>query len=199
MPVDFQPVTGCSFLYALNEKKTISMHLTHQLELFPDHKVTQVLFKDVKNAAELRQNAVSGKISAALIKPAMVVNGFQVLVAANRAVSLQKTGKMKTRSLYSEIIFSLSPTNNISEAFKRFGISDGDDSVLVVLVHGGDEPQLLSDIKTMVDGEQVPVEDISLLTDQERIKKLYKVTPQEEKCGTLLDAVVCRMAIKDAL
>lgn len=60
----------------------------------------------------------------------------------------------------------------ISEAFKRFGISDGDDSVLVVLVHGGDEPQLLSDIKTMVDGEQVPVEDISLLTDQERIKKV---------------------------
>lgn len=72
MPVDFQPVTGCSFLYALNEEKTISMHLTHQLELFPDHRVTQVLFKDVKNAAELRQNAVSGKISAALIKPAMV-------------------------------------------------------------------------------------------------------------------------------
>lgn len=48
------------------------MHLTHQLELFPDHRVTQVLFKDVKNAAELRQNAVAGKINAALIKPTMV-------------------------------------------------------------------------------------------------------------------------------
>lgn len=48
------------------------MHLTHQLELFPDHRVTQVLFKDVTNAAELRQNAVAGKINAALIKPAMV-------------------------------------------------------------------------------------------------------------------------------
>lgn len=60
------------FLYALNERKTNSMHLTHQLDLFPDHRVTQVLFKDVKNAAELRQNAVAGKISAALIKPTMV-------------------------------------------------------------------------------------------------------------------------------
>lgn len=61
----------------------------------------------------------------------------------------------------------------ISEAFKRFGISDGDDSVLVVLVHSEDESQLLSDIKTMVNGQQIPVEDISLLTDQEKIKKVY--------------------------
>ncbi|TKS90983.1 EKC/KEOPS complex subunit [Collichthys lucidus] len=129
----------------------------------------------------------------------MLLNPFQVLVAANKAVNLEKTGKMKTRSLYSEIIFNLSPTNNISEAFKRFGISDGDDSVLVVLVHNKDESQLLSDITAAVDGRQVPVEDISSLSDQTKIKKLYKITPQEEKCGTLLDAVVCRMAIKDVM
>lgn len=29
--------------------------------------------------------------------------------------------------------------------------------------------------------------------------QLYKVTPQEEKCGSLLDAVVCRMATKDVM
>lgn len=61
----------------------------------------------------------------------------------------------------------------ISEAFKRFGISDGDDSVLVVLVHSEDESQLLSDVRTMVNGQQVPVEEVSLLTDQEKIKKVY--------------------------
>lgn len=60
----------------------------------------------------------------------------------------------------------------ISEAFKRFGISDGDDSVLVVLVHSKEESQILPDIKTMVNGQQVPVEDVSLLTDQEKIKKV---------------------------
>lgn len=48
------------------------MHLTHKLELFPDYRVTQLLFKEVKNAAELRQSAVAGKIKAALINPKMV-------------------------------------------------------------------------------------------------------------------------------
>ncbi|CAK6949784.1 EKC/KEOPS complex subunit TPRKB [Scomber scombrus] len=175
------------------------MQLTHVLELYPDHSVTQMLFKEVKNAAELRQKAVEGKIYAALINPTMLVNPLQVLVAANKAVHLQKIGKMKTRSLYSEIIFNLSPTNNISEAFKRFGISDGDDSVMVVLVHNKQESKLLSDITALVDGRQVQVEDVSSLSDPAKIKKLYKVTPQEEKSSTLLDAVVCRMATKDVM
>lgn len=60
----------------------------------------------------------------------------------------------------------------ISEAFKRFGISDGDDSVLVVLVHNEDESQLRSDITVMVNGQQVPVGDLSSLSDQEKIKKV---------------------------
>lgn len=61
----------------------------------------------------------------------------------------------------------------ISEAFKRFGISDGDDSVLVVLVHNEDESQLRSDITAMVNGQQVPVADLSSLSDQEKIKKVH--------------------------
>ncbi|XP_069012796.1 EKC/KEOPS complex subunit TPRKB [Embiotoca jacksoni] len=175
------------------------MHLTQDLELFPDQRVTQILFKEVKNTADLRQSAVEGKINGALINPTMLLDPFQVMVAANKAVHLQTIGKMKTRSLYSEIIFSLSPTNNISEAFKRFGISDGDDSVMVVVVHNNEESQLLSDITARVDGQQVPVEDVSSLSDPAKIRKLFKVTPQEVKCGSLLDAVVCRMAIKDVM
>lgn len=60
----------------------------------------------------------------------------------------------------------------ISEAFKRFGISDGDDAVMVVLVHNKDESQLVSDIAAKVDGLQVPVEDISSLSDAAKIKKV---------------------------
>ncbi|XP_073802067.1 EKC/KEOPS complex subunit TPRKB isoform X2 [Danio rerio] len=161
------------------------------LELFPEYTVTQLLFKDVKNATELRKMAVNGEIKGALINPSMI------LVATNKAVHLHKIGKMKTRSLYSEIIFNLSPTNNISEAFKRFGISDSDTAVHIVLVHNKEETLNIDDIISKVDGQQIDVGQVSEMTDTAKIKKLYKITPQEDKCGTLLDAVVCRMAIKD--
>ncbi|XP_066525259.1 EKC/KEOPS complex subunit TPRKB [Hoplias malabaricus] len=175
------------------------MHLTQDLELSPEHAVTQLLFRDVGNCAELRKMAVEGQISGALINPSMVLDPFQTLVAANKAVHLQKIGKMKTRSLFSEIIFNLSPTNNISEAFKRFGTSDSDNAVLIVLVHNKEEVFCKDNVVSKVDGQQIPVDQIPTLSDIAKIKKFYKLTPQEEKCGSILDAVVCRMAAKDVV
>uniref|UniRef100_A0A8C7YIT7 Uncharacterized protein n=1 Tax=Oryzias sinensis TaxID=183150 RepID=A0A8C7YIT7_9TELE len=87
----------------------------------------------------------------------------------------------------------------ISEAFKRFGISHQDRSLLVVVVHSRDDSEVLSHIAVRVDGQEVPVEEFSSFSDPAKIRKLYKVSPQEEESGGLLDAVVCRMATKDVM
>ena len=44
---------------------------------------------------------------------------FQVLVAANRAIHLNRNNKMMTKNVHSEILFCLSPTKNVSSEIKQ--------------------------------------------------------------------------------
>jgi len=112
--------------------------------------------------------------------------------------------RLRSRNVHSEIVFSLSPNNNvrrlftlylltswfvastdtnaqIAESFRRFGISPTTTNLLVIKVSTPSSPFTGSEIQdhllTAVEGAQIPFSDTELrdMTDLARIRKIYKL------------------------
>lgn len=49
-----------------------------------------------------------------------VINKLHVLLAANRAVSDESMGKLKTHNVHSEILYDFGTTNNVSHPSRRY-------------------------------------------------------------------------------
>lgn len=158
--------------------------------------VTLILYKNVTNTQEIREAVISGQMKCCVIKPSLILDPFQVVVATNKAVLSHMRNKMNTRTVFSEILFNLSITKNISQSLVKFGIEDSEKNMLVCLLTketDGSVDHVMSQIK----GEQRPIEELATLRDENLIKETYKIRDCELQVSCLLDSVVSRIATKD--
>ncbi|XP_071544187.1 EKC/KEOPS complex subunit TPRKB-like [Panulirus ornatus] len=175
-----------------------NMNVTVNLEDAAQSSCHIMLYSNVENAAEVRQMIMKGQVEASLIKPEMVVDPFQVLVAANKAVRALAAKKMVTRSVYAEIIFNLSPSKNITESLKNFGLGETDTEILAVVLDQ-ESGEKVGKLNSQIKGQQTSVKEMSHLTDRAKVKQVYKVTDAELEVSSLLDAVVSHIACKECL
>ncbi|GIJ99237.1 5'-flap endonuclease [Aspergillus viridinutans] len=156
-----------------------TIHLPHLPSALPIH---IALYRDVKNSPFLRQQLLSGNgdFEYAFIDASMVISRTHILSAIFRAVNDYLNGRLKSRNVHSEIVFSLSPTNNIADSFRKFGITDLTTDLLVVKVSVTPDvthDSVAAHLQQSIEGSPVPFADetLSEISDVSKIKKAYKL------------------------
>ncbi|KAB8242642.1 kinase binding protein CGI-121-domain-containing protein [Aspergillus flavus] len=156
-----------------------TINLPHLPSSLPVH---VALYRDIENAPFLRQQLISGNadFEYAFIDASMVLSRAHVSSAIFRAVNDYLNERLKSRNVHSEIVFSFSPTNNIADSFRKFGISDSTKDLLVVKVSVTPEithDSVAAHLAQSIEGSPVPFNDetLSKIADVTKIKKAYKL------------------------
>ncbi|CAK39582.1 hypothetical protein CBS63078_9161 [Aspergillus niger] len=156
-----------------------TIHLSH---LPPSMPVHVALYRDVQNAPYLRQQLMSAnaEFEYAFIDASTVLSRTHLLSAVFRAVNDYMNGRLKSRNVHSEMVFSLSPATNIAESFRKFGITDSTKDLLVVKLSVNPEithDSVAAHLEQNVEGTPVPFDDetLSKISDVAKIKKAYKL------------------------
>ncbi|KAJ3092842.1 hypothetical protein HK100_006826 [Physocladia obscura] len=150
---------------------------------------------DRRNEFELLPHCV-------MINPALIVDAFQLQVACARAYLNYAQNAMKTRTLLTEILFSLSPSNTITESLKKFGISESSQTIYVLFpstTWDADEA-VVARLQAVVRGKIKPIERFVDGADLALVKKVYKLGDfKDTSHKKLVDLIVGSIAAKNHL
>lgn len=156
------------------------------------------LFTNVTNTSEIREKLVAGKLDCCVVKPSLIIDTFQLVVAANKATLNAKRNRLITKTVYTEVLFYLSMSKNISRSLTEFGISDSDKNILVILIHKlGEEQAILEEVLRSVKGERIPISRLQEFTNVNLVRKTYKIDEGELQVSSLANAIVSRISCKE--
>ena len=167
------------------------------MEQHPDKRVDVLIFRNVKNVAELPTLLKEGKINSVILNEARVVGKLQLAVAINNALHNQKRNTMKTRSINTEIMLCLSPSNNISSSLKIFGMSEQARGAVTVTVSDNDKDAIeeIQKLKSQIHGDLVN-DCRGFFYDDFEVSDAYHITKEELSIDTLENSVVMKLATK---
>ncbi|CAH8380065.1 unnamed protein product [Eruca vesicaria subsp. sativa] len=85
----------------------------------------------------------------------------------------------------------------ITESLKRCGISETSTYILAARFNAS--PLEMEEVAKLINGKEIDLEELKTQANQAHILKHYKITSQELGISSLGDAIVCRIAARDAL
>ncbi|KAF4582750.1 Kinase binding protein [Ophiocordyceps camponoti-floridani] len=189
---------------------------TVSLEHVPsDFSIYVALFRDVQNAAFLHRQllARNADYEYAFIDASILLSRNHLFAVVFKAILARWKNALETPNIHSEIVVNLSPSNNIADAYRLFGLSPSTTHLAVVKVTfpTGTNPMPPSShviwhhLSANVHGQAVSLTDdnIKAVTALAKVRKNYKINslgwlPEDEAaCRHQLEAlVVSSMALR---
>lgn len=168
------------------------------LDAMTNKKLSLFLYKNVQNIEEVYNKVISEELPCCILKANLILDPFQIIIAANKATLNEKYQQMVTRTLYTEVAYCLCPSKNISQSLNTFGAAKDTKSVFVVLLYDSlqDKEFQQNLVSQSINGERLPLWKLEEISEIELIKKTYKISDQELKVSTLLNSIVSRMSEK---
>ncbi|KFK30078.1 hypothetical protein AALP_AA7G213800 [Arabis alpina] len=157
------------------------------------------LFSDVTNSKELLDSMLDGslKLEISCLNASLIPDVFPLLAAAQKALVYKSRDSLSTRTLHSELVYNYSGSKHITESLKRCGISENSTYILAARFNAS--PLEMEEVAKLIDGKEIDLEELKTQANQAQILKQYKITSQELGISSLGDAIVCRIAARDAL
>eukprot|EP00897_Mesotaenium_endlicherianum_P006841 jgi/Mesen1/6185/ME000032S05476 len=170
-----------------------------KFEAHPESTLHLFLFSDVTNSEKLVQLLQAGTLEPelAFFNAALVPSTFPVLVAASKALTAGARGQLRTRTVHAELVYNYAASKHIRDSLRRCGISEQSTYVLVARFQS--IPQEVADIRRLVEGTEISLEELGSRYDMELVKKQFKIAPLELETVALEDAITCRIAAREAL
>ncbi|KAJ7505576.1 kinase binding protein CGI-121-domain-containing protein [Mycena galericulata] len=187
---------------------------SYQLAHFPPQLsfVHAALYTNVSDSDLLRKRLITAStaegpdgererdaLNFAFIEARLITSVTHLRTAVYQAVLAHAQGALRTKTVHSEIIWALNPTNNISEAMRRYGVSDATTALVVVRVAGPESSAegVEREMDAVVKGTKVSFADLQDLTDWTAVKKVC--SPLNERSITKLGGEVAVREAKDDL
>jgi len=173
----------------------------YNFEIFPNKNLKVALFENVANCAELKQRFLgpTAEVEMAAMDAENILSLYHLLISANLALHRSSVDKMITRNIYTEIIYNLSPSTNVSDSLKKIGAQDCTTKLLCAAFNPDDEK--FQALLEQVQGSLRPAADLITINDvkAEKFKKIYKISPQELELSSLEDAVIQKIVTKNVV
>lgn len=157
-----------------------------------------MLFTDVHNYGEIIEkiaNDVYPFTVCTVVNPKLILEPFQIAVAANKALISKNSNTMITKSLPTELLFNLSTSDNITESLHKFGYDSKSDREILLAIFGNNIEQL-QHIIAEVQGTRQPLSMLGQIHDIKLIKEAYDITEAQLTVNSLLNLIVTKIACK---